>query len=1361
MSNTDQTQPLHPGLYIKNQVLPSGLSVKAAAELLGVGRPALSNLLNGKAALSSEMALRIEKTFGASQKDLLLMQAQFDQYQARLRDQNVAVRAYVPSFLKITARDIEHWADGNLEARSLLPVLLRKLIHSTGQELSQVDFPGYDSAEKKGWDGRVDAGATTPWIPLGKSGWEFGCNEDPTQKAKKDYANRVSAIPAHERAEIHFIFVTPRKWNAKEKWVKEKQALGTWKSVKAYDASDLEQWLEQSIPAQGWLAEQMGSPGDGAHSLDEQWQKWASVTEPELSRELFEPSIESHKATVKSWIEKDPSSPLIVCADSKIEALAFLSCLFDSGEFVAAGYKDRVVVFSSAQTLRKLVASSSPFIPVVFTEDTERELGGVHRKLHTIIVRPRNTVDAKSDIALDLLGHEAFRKALAVMGIDDHHRADSLGRESGHSPTILRRRLSKNPAIRTPAWTQDAGAVRNLIPMTLVGAWHTQSNADCEVLSLLANMPYSEVEKQVAALLKFDDSPVWSVGWFRGVSSKIDAFFAVQAAVTPKDLDDLIFAAEIVLSETDPALELPEDKRAFAGLYGKKREYSGALRQGICETLVLLAVHGNNLFRERLGINIEEKVDLLIRRLLTPLTAEKLLSQSGDFPFYAEAAPNEFLRIIEEDLQSPEPQIYALMKPTDTGLFGSCPRTGLLWALENLAWKSEQLLRVSVILAKLAEQKITDNWANKPDNSLRSIYRSWMPQTAASLDDRKKALEMLTKRFPALGWQICLDQFVPGSRTGNYNYRPRWRSDASGAGQPITKKETYEFARKALDLALAWPEHDENTLGDLIENLQGVPEEDQRKIWDLVDRWAKTEQNDSRRAALRERIRRYALTRRGKRRGLQNEIKDRARDAYTLLAPHDVVIRHQWLFAAQWVEESSDELEDENFDYQKRDEKIRNLRVAALQEIWREKEFAGIKALLVTSGTAPTIGWHMADGVIDAAGAAEFLKRCLEVEGEGLLGKMNDLIRGFLLKQDTSVRLETTDALLATLPPLRIRRLLVCSPFQRETWRQVDSQKPEIQEYYWRNVYPGWMTKDSPDINEVIDRLIEAKRPCAAFHAVHLALEEVETSRLKRLLQEIGTCHSEPAGTYQLDTYDLSSALSILQGRSGITEEEMARLEFQFITALDRNEHGIPNLERQLGKSPLLFMQALALAFKRDNEGDDPPEWRFENLENKEAVFHVVYTLLDKIKRIPGTDDDGAIKASALKEWVTEVRSLCLKYARAKIGDQKIGQLLAHAPAGDDGVWPCAAVREVLEEIGSPDIALGMRIGVYNSRGAHFRGEGGAQERGLAEKYRNWSRQLAFEHPYVANLVEQIATGYDHDAAWEDSEAAVNRRLRY
>ena len=82
---------------------------------------------------------------------------------------------------------------------------------------------------------------------------------------------------------------------------------------------------------------------------------------------------------------------------------------------------------------------------------------------------------------------------------------------------------------------------------------------------------------------------------------------------------------------------------------------------------------------------------------------------------------------------------------------------------------------------------------------------------------------------------------------------------------------------------------------------------------------------------------------------------------------------------------------------------------------------------------------------------------------------------------------------------------------------------------------------------------------------------QVETLRLKRLLFAVATVDAEPADWYRLDAYRLSEALDSLQGRTGVSLDEMAQLEFLFITALDHSEHGIPNLERQIAESPTLF----------------------------------------------------------------------------------------------------------------------------------------------------------------------------------------------
>jgi addiction module HigA family antidote len=90
--------PPHPGAFITTEVIkPLGLSIAAAAKVLGVSRPALSNLLNGKADLSGDMALRIEKAFGVKMDTLMRMQSSHDIARTRERQNTIRIRRYQPS----------------------------------------------------------------------------------------------------------------------------------------------------------------------------------------------------------------------------------------------------------------------------------------------------------------------------------------------------------------------------------------------------------------------------------------------------------------------------------------------------------------------------------------------------------------------------------------------------------------------------------------------------------------------------------------------------------------------------------------------------------------------------------------------------------------------------------------------------------------------------------------------------------------------------------------------------------------------------------------------------------------------------------------------------------------------------------------------------------------------------------------------------------------------------------------------------------------------------------------------------------------------------------------------------------------
>ena len=314
---------------------------------------------------------------------------------------------------------------------------------------------------------------------------------------------------------------------------------------------------------------------------------------------------------------------------------------------------------------------------------------------------------------------------------------------------------------------------------------------------------------------------------------------------------------------------------------------------------------------------------------------------------------------------------------------------------------------------------------------------------------------------------------------------------------------------------------------------------------------------------------------------------------------------------------------------------------------------------------------------------------------------------------------------------------------------------------YWRSVHPTMEKYSESEIVEIIDRLLEVERPRDAFSAVQFDWNKVETSRLTRLLMAMQT---EFSGNFEVDFHRLSEALESLDGRPGVTADEMTQLEFTFVEALDpldHARHGIPNVERKLGESPLFFVQVLALIYERRDDGRDPPEWRVGEIDSRFFRRSAAYRVLEQVTRIPGADAEQRVDAHLLMQWVADARRLCKEHGRADIGDQKIGELLSKAPFEDDGSWPCQSVCEVLETIASEKVFAGFESGTYNARSRDMRplDEIGAEEREMSARYRTWARRWRFEYPHVARILERIAAGHDGNAVWMDSTALVMDRL--
>ena len=924
-------------------------------------------------------------------------------------------------------------------------------------------------------------------------------------------------------------------------------------------------------------------------------------------------------------------------------------------------------------------------------------------------------------------------------------RAERLYRESGRSPTILRRRLAQLDAIREPAWARDEDIAGNLIPMALAGAWNQTNAADVEIIGLLSDGAEGrEMDSRFRQLSRLEDGPVWEVGQHRGVVSKLDALFATGGFITPEHLDDFFSVAAYVLSEADPALELPEHSRWMAPVLGKLRAHSAALRSGICETLVILAAHGDAILRDR-NLRLQGRIDELFRSLLGNVSVEKLLSLRHDLPDFAEASPEVFLRLLEQDLRQDEPVVLDLLVPA-AGRWPTSPRrTELLWALERLAWNAAHFPRVVYILARMATVEIDDNWANSPRSTLWSMVRDFRPQTGATSCARICALEKVAADLPEVGWSLCVAQLGGGLRIAMANSRPRWRSDAVDAAESVANSEPNgELSRRAFELVLVWPQHNPVTLGDLVERMRWLPEPDRERVRDLIKRWASSASDEDKAALLR----RLELSMRYGPAGTAL-----FGDLAECLAPCDLIARHEGLLSSHWLGPYDDGTSDD-FDPKARIERLRHRQLAALREIWTVRGEEGLGTLIgKNTQAAAVVGVLASDLLPEPKEFQSFVRYCVVVASGEAGADFLACLRMMLAGRDEAEIAALVKAAQMELPEHQLVTLLKGLPLRASTWPLLENMPAHIRQAYWNSVSVSGFVFEPEVMNDVVDRLLQAGRAVSAFEVAQFQWERLETRQLIRLLHEVARAEWNAFEDRSLLHEAVSDVFSALDERTDATIDEKVQLEVAYFGMLEWSWHGIPNIELAATDFPEFFSDLVMQAYGNAATAGA------KDADDRSAQRSVARGVLHRLRRIPGANEQGTTEEEVLTAWVDDVRSLCSANGLLDDCDMEIGQLLSMAPGDEDGFWPSPAVCEVLEKIGSDAVAEGVVRGLFNQQGVYSLEDGGAQQMEMAQRYRGNAGRIVYDFPYVAGLLRAFAERCEERAEDIRSQMELIRRL--
>ncbi|MBN9518700.1 hypothetical protein J0H58_09305 [bacterium] len=402
----------------------------------------------------------------------------------------------------LTATHLVDWADER-RAQDMLPLLIGRLVLAAVSPL-RIDFPSGDSVNRPGYDGFLQTVEGAPLVPAGQSVWEMGTDQNPAKKANGDYATRKADPGGVMPAETTFVFVTARRWQGKAEWAEEKRAEGVWLDVQAFDAVDLEQWLDRCPAVAAWAYRQirLGTP-DGLRDLEEVWELWAMRTTPSVTPALFTAGRDEGVDRVRNWLT-GPAACLRVRADSADEAVGFIAAVVQSLDPQTRDHiNTRAVLVTSPDAWRAVASGRTPSILIAGSPELGSEPQAVTRGHRVAVAYGNDSVGVAVDVCLPPLRRNALETALRGMDVPDERCRELAAESRGRVAAVVD---LLGGGVRAPHWAAPAVASQ-LIPFLLAGSW-SQTPGDLDAVGQLARLTPDELSQRLARWANETDPPL-------------------------------------------------------------------------------------------------------------------------------------------------------------------------------------------------------------------------------------------------------------------------------------------------------------------------------------------------------------------------------------------------------------------------------------------------------------------------------------------------------------------------------------------------------------------------------------------------------------------------------------------------------------------------------------------------------------------------------------------------------------------------------------------------------------------------------------------------------------------------------------
>ena len=853
-----------------------------------------------------------------------------------------------------------------------------------------------------------------------------------------------------------------------------------------------------------------------------------------------------------------------------------------------------------------------------------------------------------------------------------------------------------------------------LVIANLLGSWNDRFEADIALASQLAKEDFVAWISKVRETLQQPNSPVVLKNGVWKVTERQELWDTLGPRLFDDHLDRFKQCAVTVLVERDPQFDLVPEERFAASIHGKVLKHSHHLRKGIAESLALLGSYPSAL--NNCSMEKPESIAVLtVREIFKNADWELWGSLNELLPLFAEATPNEFLKSVETALHQTPCPFDKLFSQEGNGITGRNYLTGLFWALEGLAWDEQFLVPVSVVLGELASHDPGGTWANRPMNSLTTVFLPWLPQTTATIEKRKVALQTLQKEVPEVAWKLLLSLLPNQHQMSTGSHKPVWRKTIPADwSKEVSRQDYLDQVSFYADMAVEIAKHDIGKLNELVRHLNNLTSPSFKRILEYLsseDLKAKPEnERISLWNSLMDFVSRHKRFTNAKW-ALSSDLISPVENAARTLAPQNRLNLYRRLFRNK-----DSDLYQENGDWQEKQKELEERRQRAIREILA---FDGVEAVIQMAETveAPAKAGFSLGFIAESGMDSVVLPNLLEVASKGLTQFAGGFIWGRYQGQGWAWvdKMDTTG-----WSHSQRGQFLAYLPFTVETWKRSKEWLGKFEGQYWSKASVNPYQADG-ELHVAIDKLIEYGRPNAAISCLNRFLHDKQPLDKARAVHALLSAVSSTETSHAMDVYDSVEIIKALQDDPDTNPDDLFRVEWAYLPLLDGDDGASPKLlGNRLASDSDFFCEVIRFVYRSKKESKSEKE----PTEVEKAIATNAYRLLDEWRTPPGMTSDGRFLEDRFRLWLESTSLASLESGHFEVALTHVGNVLVYCPPDPSGLWINRAVAESLNGKDAEEMRNGFSMAILNSRGVRWIDPTAKPELDLSEKYRKQAEDV-------------------------------------